>query len=299
MNVTIERVSEGLLKKIIPFYKTAYDSENRIFNSEYLPWLLYKNPHGEGVSVNIKLNGEIISNMFLIPINMIKNGGDRKGYYVVDVLSHPLHRDKNLFVKMIRVTVEKIKSERAILIGHPNSNALPGWRRTKMNFMPPLQSYLTKPNWKLTIKNIKANRELVSSSTIGKEIDNIIGNSRNLIINADAQFINWRYIDHPCKKYKVTFVYKNNSMIGLKVSFKYMGFIDRIVHYLVESGCEKEVLSSQIAPQIISFSGAVGVKEYNDAFFKNNIGGKINFFFTDSASESDVGDFITFAASDN
>ncbi|WP_123056809.1 GNAT family N-acetyltransferase, partial [Vibrio cyclitrophicus] len=105
---------------------------------------LLDNPNGSGQCVTVTLNDEIIGNFFLVATSVTVNGVVKKGYFATDVLTHPEHRDKNLFVKMIRKSITYLKEEKKFIVGHPNKNAIPGWKRTKMEFGPEMSSFISK-----------------------------------------------------------------------------------------------------------------------------------------------------------
>lgn len=299
MIISLEKVDLNFIAELKVFYKCYYSEDNKIFNEMYLPWLLYNNPHGEGISVNIKINNELVANMFLIPVRLIQDGRERYAYYASDVLTHPHHRDKNLFVKLIRRSIEYLKEQNACLIGHPNSNALPGWKRTKMNFQPIINSFLSKPslcNKRKVVTDVSQVRE-----SERQDIINIICSSSNLIVASDMDFLTWRYINHPVRKYNVEFIYDKYKLVGVIVSVKFKGIIDRVIHYIVNPGSEGKVFNSKICPRIFSFCGLEEDDSYKHYFYDRRIGSNINYFMTDFSSESPCADgrYISFAACDN
>lgn len=299
MITALEKADLKLITELKVFYKCYYSEDNKLFNEKYLPWLLHDNPHGEGISVNIKIDNELVANMFLIPVRLIQDGSEKHAYYATDVLTHPSHRDKNLFVKLIRRSIEYLKEQNACLIGHPNNNALPGWKRTKMHFQPIINSFLSK----ISVLN---KRKLVTDASQVKEsekqnIINMLCCSSNLIVASDMDFLTWRYINHPVRKYHVEFIYDKYKLVGVIVFVKFKGIFDRVVHYIVTPGSEGKVFNSKIFPRIFSFSGLEDGDSFKQYFYDRRIGSEINYFLTDFSSETPPvdGRYISFAACDN
>ncbi|MDM2741781.1 GNAT family N-acetyltransferase [Citrobacter sp. Cu096] len=299
MITALEKADLKLITELKVFYKCYYSEDNKLFNEKYLPWLLHDNPHGEGISVNIKIDNELVANMFLIPVRLIQDGSEKHAYYATDVLTHPTHRDKNLFVKLIRRSIEYLKEQNACLIGHPNNNALPGWKRTKMHFQPIINSFLSKTS-------VLNKRKLVTDASQVKEsekqsIINMLCCSSNLIVASDMDFLTWRYINHPVRKYHVEFIYDKYKLVGVIVFVKFKGIFDRVVHYIVTPGSEGKVFNSKIFPRIFSFSGLEDGDSYKQYFYDRRIGSEINYFLTDFSSETPPvdGRYISFAACDN
>ena len=297
MIISLDNVNEALISELKDFYRCYYSEKNRFFTDGYLSWLLLKNPHGEGISVNIRLDCNIVANMFLIPVKLIKKGESKLAYYVVDVLSHPNHRDKNLFVKMIRRAIEMTKEKGLCLIGHPNSNALPGWKRAKMSFQPNFVSYMSRPGicWKKKI--VSSSKQISKKDRM--DLSLLIENNRTLIINADADFIIWKYINCPSKKYKVELLYKGSNIIGVIVSYKVQRIVDRVVHYMYDDKYTREVICSSVIPKIYSFPATSNLYGTYKLFFKHPLGTSVNYFFTDYSPDADNGSGITYAACDN
>ncbi|MGV3931096.1 GNAT family N-acetyltransferase [Citrobacter braakii] len=300
MITALEKVDLKLIAEIKIFYKYYYAEDNKLFNEMYLPWLLYNNPHGDGLSVNIKIDNELVANMFLIPVRLIQDGREKYAYYATDVLTHPHHRDKNLFVKLIRRGIEYLKEKNACLIGHPNSNSLPGWKRIKMNFQPVINSFLSKPSLCNKRKVITDASQVRESER--EDIINILCSSGNLIVASDMDFLTWRYINHPIRKYNIEFIYDKYKLVGVIVYVKYKGIIDRVLHYIAIPGSEGKVFNSKIYPRIFSFSGLEEDDRYKKYFYDRRIGSKINYFMTDFSSDESPctnGRYISFAACDN
>ena len=302
LNIDILDIDIELIDQLKVFYSCYFDESNRVFNNEYLKWFLIDNAMGRAKTVLIKNKNKIIANMFIIPIVLTEKDVNKKAFFVVDVLTHPKYRDKNLFVKMIRKLIEYAKENKLIIIGHPNKASTPGWKRTKMVFNEPLESFLSKSNF--YSKNIK--RLIINNKNdllkLNNEINEILEESNELIVKSDCNYILWRYLEHPLKKYKIEVIFHKNIVIGVVVSYKYKLVIDRVVHYFIRNGYDKDVFNSTIIPKIYSFPNNNTINtSYGIYFHLKPVGEKINYFLTDFSNGNMKMDssFVTFAACDN
>lgn len=302
LNIDILDVDIELIDKLKVFYSCHFDKTNRVFNSEYLKWFLIDNSMGRAKTVLIKHENIIIANMFIVPTVLTENNFNKKAIFVVDVLTHPKHRDKNLFIKMIRKLIEYAKENKLIIIGHPNKTSTPGWKRTKMTFNKPLESFLSKSNF--YSKNIK--RLIIKNKNdlleLNDKINEVLENSNKLIVKSDCNYLLWRYLEHPLKKYKIEVIFYKDIVIGVVVSYKYKLVIDRVVHYFIRNGYDKDVFNSTIIPKIYSFPNNNTINaSYSNYFYLKSVGKKINYFLTDFSDENMEIDssFVTFAACDN
>ncbi|OEF64767.1 hypothetical protein OAA_10265 [Vibrio cyclitrophicus 1F175] len=299
MEIKVVEAKEQYFDKLLCFYKTHYESSNRIFKNDYLKWLLLDNPNGSGQCVTVTLNDEIIGNFFLVATSVTVNGVVKKGYFATDVLTHPEHRDKNLFVKMIRKSITYLKEEKKFIVGHPNKNAIPGWKRTKMEFGPEMSSFISKP--KKPFSNIKI-KELNTKKALFDlrcEVSDLINNSNDSIVNADVDYIYWRFLKHPNQKYIINAIYRNECFCGLLVSMKYKGFVDRVIHYIADDKQISSVINSSLKPKIFYVPQSMAQSSYQNLLFKINLGSNINFFITNYDSDGKIdGKRISFAACD-
>lgn len=297
LELHIADANHSNLPDLIKFYKSYFPNDSRIFKPGYLEWLLLSNPCGVAKCVMITLNSEIIANMFLIPIFLSVKGEEKLGYFAAEVLSHPKHRDKNLFVKMIRKATEYLKKRKLILVGHPNNASTPGWKRTKMNFYNSYASFLSKVSTNVFNSKLVRIQNEKMLSKFSKDLDRI--STSKTVIKSNFDFVCWKYLNNPVKKYEVNIVVIEGVVRGMIVSYRYKKIIRRIVHYIVEEGYEKQVFNATILPSIYSFPQTSTFNEISHCFYNKSIGDEIKFFFT-VFDEYDVDPtYVTFAACDN
>src|SRR5687768_14401099 len=98
--IEIGSIREFGLPAIEALSSTFYPSGHRARRPEYLRWLYEENPCGLGEVVGARENGFLIGMMGLIPLRVQIGREIVVARMVVDVLTHPEHRNKNLFVRM-------------------------------------------------------------------------------------------------------------------------------------------------------------------------------------------------------
>ncbi|EIE9665169.1 GNAT family N-acetyltransferase [Vibrio cholerae] len=301
LRVTLMDADDVLIMSLMDFYKCYYSEDNRLFNAGYLNWFLLSNPAGHAKCVTITLENEIVANMFLVPIFVTQNGKKRLGYFAADVLTHPNHRDKNLFVKMIRCATEYIKSKELFIVGHPNDASTPGWKRTKMSFYPEYRSFFSKVSFNLFDRRCIEIKHKDMLFSFAERIEEILIKNNQSIVWTDCEFLYWKYMLNPVKKYTIKAIIIDGCLRGIVVFYKYKKAIDRVVHYIVEEGYEEKVYRSSIIPRIYSFPQTEKFEKIKKHFISKNIGTEVRFFFTDYHSETPAIEpsAVTFAACDN
>ncbi len=292
MNVECKEASLTEFKKLINFYRTYYEDDNKIFKDGYLDWFLLNNPNGKSKIITITLDEVLISCMFLIPVRFKTLDKVKSGYFVADVLTHQDHRDKNLFVKMIRYAVEIVKSESAFIMGHPNRYAIPGWKRTKMKFSSPIRSYLSKPS----LIN-KERKVVIETASQLKEIFNNHEPSCYSIIDPDPDYLSWRFLKHPVNKYKIEAIYSHEQLLAVEISYKFKVF-DRVIHSIMFCN-DSSVIFPGILPKIYHVSDKYLDSIDKISLFTKPIGSEINCFLTSYDSDISNIENLGFAGCDN
>lgn len=170
----------------------------------YLDWLYVQNPFGRANAVLARLNHEVTAMMVLVPVRFWCKGSLHDAHFVVNVLSHPQHRNRNLFVKLIRHALASLPPA-TWLIGHPNEAARPGWLRTKMRFRQPYALRLVVPSLSLPgqPRVIRDCREDNLSSLDFSAIDGHQRGSTVPLIAVTPHYLAWRFLRHPRKRYRL------------------------------------------------------------------------------------------------
>jgi hypothetical protein len=172
---------------------------------DYLRWLYEQNPHGDGKIAAAIEGGLLLAMMALIPLKIRAGTSLIRANMVFNVLTHPAHRGKNLFVKLIRAAQQHCERAGEWLIGHPNALAIPGWKRTKMSFQSGYELRWMAPT--MGFGNGRERRVRTRSELHSLNFQPLADWRMRLghpVIEADANYLAWRFFDHPSREYHVT-----------------------------------------------------------------------------------------------
>ena len=212
------------------YYPAGHDARRR----EYLDWLYNRNPFGQGRIVAALERGLLIGMMGLIPFRLRCDDGTFIAHMVVNVLTHPRHRTKSLFVKMIRVAKHECDEKGEWLIGHPNDAAYPGWKRNGMVFQPGYDMKWIAPLRPLPLRGFRRRADVAPNELPCLDFGPLLqwqSNVRQPVIAADAAFIEWRFFRHPTRSYRVGSLRQGNLVLGYWVRRAFRPMVDLIVDW--------------------------------------------------------------------
>jgi GNAT superfamily N-acetyltransferase len=96
-----------------------------------LKWLYFENPVGKAIAYSAYYNDEMVSHFATVPVNYIIDGINKKGLLALNLVTHPEHRGKGLFVEIAKQTIEDAKNEGFdFMIGVANQNSSHGLIKT-------------------------------------------------------------------------------------------------------------------------------------------------------------------------
>lgn len=283
------------------WYPAGHDARRR----EYLDWLYKRNPAGEGRLVTAVEGGLLIGMMGLVPLR-IRNGEDLfTANMVVNVLSHPEHRTKGLFVKLIRVARRRCDERGEWMIGHPNDAAYPGWKRTRMAFQPGYDLRWMPPLLRIGGKRGTTMRGAQIASLDFDPLAQWQRQIRQPVIAADAPFIAWRFLRHPTRAYHVGVLRSGSEVLGYWVRRTFRPMVDWIVDWQGEQ-CWKEgppsrmLRLSVLAWPHIGDGGSQAARWPARSFGLPRVRKHYRFFATPPAGATGVAgwEYLTLAATD-
>ena len=197
----VKAVDAPLLREMLDFGAVHYPAGDPYRSQAYREWLFFANPHGCARAVVIRLANQLIGQAALIPIVFrAAGGGSRRGYFVVDVLTHPEYRNMKLFSRIIDAAMEFVRGDGALLLGHPNKAALRGWQRKSMQFQPSLHPRALLPM--IPGGRTLAERDDVLAAWAGAE-QRMVDTSSALEVSRSRDYIDWRFYQRPDKTYRV------------------------------------------------------------------------------------------------
>ena len=200
-HAVVEPIDAALLHEMLAFGRLHYPPGDPYTSVAYRQWLYLDNPAGVARAVLIRQRETLIGQAALVPLHLLVPGGQvRKGYFVVDVLTHPEFRNLRLFSHIIDAALDHVRGEGSLLLGHPNQAALRGWQRKEMTFQPPLRPHVLRPvlawpRWLTKEADIMA---------IWPDVERSIGAANgNPEILRSIDYMRWRFLRRPDKPYSI------------------------------------------------------------------------------------------------
>jgi hypothetical protein len=298
--ITAYTANESHLPYLIGLGRTYYPTNHHALNENFLKWLYLDNPTGSATLIVAHENNIWIGIVVLIPVMLEFSSLQQKACYAVNVLTHPVHRGKKLFVKMIQYTKELLSRKNTWLLGHPNTHALPGWNRQDMKFRDPLCLYLAKFRLPFSPLRIKRINSLEKLQLISPDFWATLSNRSDIHVKYTPEFIEWRYLKAPHQKYFVSTVEKHGKLVGIIVTRNFKSCVDLCVDFIAPLDNIGNILSSTNKPTLIMHSGLGHTgDEIKKGSWKLPVKRQFPFFVTTWTDESALDmTGITLAASD-
>jgi hypothetical protein len=291
----------GSLESLIKLGCSHYPEGHPLLSKDFLQWLYLDNPNGPSTLIVAHEEALWIGLIALIPIVLECQGKIRNACFAVNVLTHPDHRTKNILVKMIKCA-RQVLAERGIwLLGHPNANSFPGFKRQKMNFRDPLHIFLAQINWVLPFKDVRNISSLEQLRGLPASFWESQTERSDTHVKYTPEFIEWRYLNAPHRKYVVSAVESRGKFLGLRVTRRFKGPVDLMVDFVAPIPMLGDILSSVRWPTLVLHPGSgSAANEIARGCWRLPFKRVIPFFVTTWDSSADGNDFsgITLAASD-
>lgn len=291
---------ESDFPKLIHLGSTYYTKDHPALSEAFLNWLYLDNPDGPATLI-VARDGELwIGLIALIPVTLEYAGAAQKACYAVNVLTHPEHRGKKLFAKMIFHARNFLSEENVWLLGHPNANATRGWNQQEMQFREPLQVYLAKPRFPFSFVSERRITDIAQLRSIPSELWRLSATREDVHVKYTPEFIAWRYLSAPHRKYVVSAIEKNGEFFGLRVTRRFKWNVDLMVDFVGASGKINRLISSVNKPTLVMHPGyGCSGYEVRRACWKPPVKRRLPFFVTtwNQGNGHDMSG-ITLAASD-
>lgn len=204
--------SARLAALLASWYAPGHDT----LNPRFLDWLYRDNPAGIGGCILVRdAQGEYRGIVGAVPFRLAWGGRAITAYLALHVLVHPAARGANLFGRMIRVLQSHLAEQETFLFGHPNTNALPFWKRAKMRFH---DDYVLGWNGRLFDTRLSGYRQVVARDKIdGLDFTPLAAWRNSLgkpVLEVDAKFLAWRYLAHPTRRYLLALCIDGDRVLG-------------------------------------------------------------------------------------
>ncbi len=180
--------------------RTYFSPEHPCLDARYLEWLYLRNPAGAALMAVATVGEKWVGMMALVPVWLRCGVASQLVRYAVNVVVDPAYRGRNIFIHLIKATREHMAEAGEWLMGHPNAVALPGWKRQKMAFCPPLRPHAVLP--RLAVGSDRWEQVAVGQlGELAALCRHNLGSTWR--IDPDPDYLRWRYFDPPHRQYVV------------------------------------------------------------------------------------------------
>jgi hypothetical protein len=208
--------------------RSAYNSRlsnlgvsNSYMNAEFYEWKFHP-PAGPARVAVVRHGSEIISANSLIPLDLTFEGHIIRGWQCCDAATHPNARGKMYSPRCAKALMESLNNGEVLYV-FPNEFSIRGI--SAIGIIPKVM--ITTWFRPVLLGHQKKDQNVSQVAGFDKAIDELttrLGQKGDTMIFRSADYLNWRYAQHPINKY-ILFVYSEGE--------EKKGFaIVRIVHAL-------------------------------------------------------------------
>ncbi len=174
------------------------------------------NPFGKSIVVVAEHNKKIIATFAIIPINYRHKGKIIKGSHSIAMIVHPKWQKKGI-IKLVVDKALSLSKKRKIkfIYGYPNDDAYE-LHKVIFGYEDVGNQYFYHHNMKMLKKNIYLNniKKVNKFTNTHKVFFKSIKKDFKLILDRNPNYLNWRYISRPDKKYYVFGYFVENQLKG-------------------------------------------------------------------------------------
>lgn len=228
------------LKDLAVLGQSTYSIGEIVFE-DYLYWEYLQNPIGKAIVYVAKKDTIVVAQYVILPKNILVDDKVVSVNISVNTITHPDYRGHGLFPKLAELAYDDcLKSNQNYTIGFPNSNSTKGFL-DKLKFADvgklPLLLNVKNPLFALFVflmgRRVKGETEIdlnfitedSSLSNLDFEKDKTQYSSfwlnfkkRNVITtDRSMEYLKWRYVDVPFRKYRVLKFVSNNEIKAIIV----------------------------------------------------------------------------------
>ena len=277
MKISLWEDTEDEKQGILDLTKKTF-GDVEINNSKYFDWQYRDNPDGKALVILARddSNNQIIGTNTIVPLKLIVDGDTIMSSLACNVQVHPDYRKKRIFSKLL-LSMPKFALSNHVhsLFAVPNDNSFKAFInegsieiaclpllvkpiRFSQYFNSPIKQIL-KPFdifWKKNTTQLNNVEEFYenfddSFENLAKKTSKRISvmNSRN------KEFLNWRYKNHPTRKYQIYTLKENNELIGYIITkIHHLGKkkIGVILDFIVNDDFKDEAYLKRLIDKVVS-----------------------------------------------
>lgn len=241
---SLEEFNDPDFSRLIRLTESSYPNRE-ISNEEYLKWEYLSNPDGKAI-LKVAVHGEkFVAQYVILPHKFIVEKKVVQGSLSINSLTHPIHRGNTLFQKLAELTYQTCKTDKVFFtLGVPNAASKPIFlEKLKFNNLGRvpflIKTFKTKTVlWHLfTKKRLKYGFEIhldalgfdknsadgISAFNPDQDqelyhdfLDKFIDEKKVATLRS-LEYLKWRYVDVPIRKYYLFKSVQNGKMNALAV----------------------------------------------------------------------------------
>lgn len=238
-------------------YLSLLDQQRQEVALGKLEWKLRNNPEGPGLIAVATERGKVVGMNAFVATSFFVDGTKRRGYQSMDTIVSPEVRGRGVFGKLVETFYSGCDA--ALVYGFPNDNSAPGffgklgWASfgtVPMLIRPLRAGYFLRrllkhaPDFRIPLlsKRHSLPERVTRFGQQDTESWDRFSVSCRCAVRRDADFLNWRLMDHPTGKYDV-FRMPDGSFVASTLVAKHNGHIG----YVMEAIGEERPLTTLIA----------------------------------------------------
>jgi hypothetical protein len=270
MKISLWKDTEDEKYEILNLTKKTF-GDVEINNSSYFDWQYRNNPNGKALvllSRDDSNNNIIVGTNTIIPTKLLVDQKEIISSLACNVQVHPDYQKKGIFLELLSsMSLMAKKKEISSLFAVPNENSFNAFIKEGSSEIIQLP-LLVRPIKFSKYFNFSSNKIFGIFDLFWKiktplyDIEEFDGNFQNfekllqkaskrvsIIQNRNKEYLKWRYLDHPTRKYQIYILKKNNELIGyiiIKIHILNNKKIGVILDYLVDSNALEDSQKSLI-----------------------------------------------------
>jgi ribosomal protein S18 acetylase RimI-like enzyme len=202
---------------VVSLLREIVDSWNGDWAERYWEWKFEQNPHGAGRIWVADDEGRIAGCYIWNPVRVRLGEATLLCAQSVDAAVHPDYRRQGLFTELARTAMEdETTEELALVYAFPVEAAYRG--QVRIGFTPGVPpTAVARPLLNTPMKRRRVDGLVVNELTEFDSRFDAFSNSRKgweLNVQRDAEYLQWRYRDHPTRKYDTLVCEKNGQLCG-------------------------------------------------------------------------------------
>lgn len=213
----IKKYSSGDEKEILELFHLVFKQEMTL-DSWY--WRFKNNPFTDDVFIYLMWEGKkLIGHYAVSPMEMKYNGSIIKTALSMTTMTHPEYGGKGVFSKLAEKLYSDLKNDYGykMVWGFPNNNSHYGFIKN-LNW----KDISVIPMMTLKLSEMRMTRSDdvlygIENSLTKDQIQKLNVSTKELSLNKNKEYLNWRYLLNPICDYKILNLMKSDAFVVYKV----------------------------------------------------------------------------------